>query len=96
MKTKHTPTYEYLNDLAERIREIPVMYGVDGGDIDELPSIAENYDTIVEALKAAEEFIGEVSGEINMGNIALPELLQNKICSYQNQIQAALWKVENE
>lgn len=32
---------EYLKNLAERIRHIPVMFHVDGFDIDRLEQIAE-------------------------------------------------------
>ena len=32
---------EYLRDLAERLRHIPVMYGTDGYDIDRLEQIAK-------------------------------------------------------
>ena len=31
---------EYLADLAERLREVPAMYGVDGYDIDRLRDMA--------------------------------------------------------
>ena len=31
---------DYLRDLAERLRRIPVMYGTDGGDISRLYEIA--------------------------------------------------------
>lgn len=31
---------EYLRDLAERLRHIPVMYGTDGYDIDRLYEMA--------------------------------------------------------
>lgn len=34
--------YDYLRDLAERLRNVPVMYGIDGYDIDHLPIVAEN------------------------------------------------------
>jgi hypothetical protein len=34
------PAAEYLRELAERLRQIPVMHGVDGGDIDRLQRIA--------------------------------------------------------
>jgi len=31
---------DYLRDLSERLREIPVMYGIDGYDIDRLSNMA--------------------------------------------------------
>ena len=34
----------YLRDLAERLREIPVRYGVDGYDIDRLVDMARELD----------------------------------------------------
>jgi len=33
--------FDYLKDLAERLRNVPVMYGTDEGDIDQLQSIAD-------------------------------------------------------
>jgi hypothetical protein len=42
---------EYLRDLAERLRHIPVMYGTDDGDIDRLLEIAralENFNNPTE------------------------------------------------
>lgn len=32
----------YLRDLAERLRNVPVMYGTDGYDIDRLQEVAKN------------------------------------------------------
>lgn len=31
---------DYLRDLAERLMQVPVMYGVDQGDVDRLIDIA--------------------------------------------------------
>lgn len=45
------PIEEYLCDLSERLREIPVMYGVDGGDIDTLNTLA----TEIKALREDKE-----------------------------------------
>lgn len=42
---------EYLRDLAERLRHIPVMYGTDGGDIDRLAMIAKQLDRKKEGVK---------------------------------------------
>lgn len=33
--------FDYLRDLAERLRMVPVVYGTDEGDIDQLQSIAD-------------------------------------------------------
>lgn len=35
---------DYLRDLAERLRHIPVMYGVDDGDIFRLRELAKMFD----------------------------------------------------
>lgn len=35
----------YLYDLSERLREIPVMYGIDGGDIDRVRGLANDLTT---------------------------------------------------
>lgn len=32
----------YLRDLAERLRNVPCMYGTDGYDIDRLQEVAQN------------------------------------------------------
>lgn len=32
---------EFLRDLAERLRRIPVLYGVDDGDVDKLLNLAD-------------------------------------------------------
>ena len=48
----------YLRDLAERLARIPVMYGVNGADIDRLREIAEEiefaHDHHLEMAEAAE------------------------------------------
>ncbi len=36
------PPSEYLRDLSERLRSIPVMYGTNGYDIDRLEEIASD------------------------------------------------------
>jgi hypothetical protein len=36
----------YVNDLADRLMHVPVMYGVDGGDISLLQSIGEKMDRL--------------------------------------------------
>lgn len=41
---KEPVSSEFLRDLAERLRGVPVMYGVDDGDIDTLGSIAGDLD----------------------------------------------------
>jgi hypothetical protein len=41
-EVEHRSTREFLVDLSERLRNVPVMYGVDGGDIDRLITIAGN------------------------------------------------------
>lgn len=37
---------EYLRDLSDRLREIPVMYGVDGYDCDRLRWIARDLENM--------------------------------------------------
>jgi hypothetical protein len=37
---KELPVVEYLQDLARRLMHIPVMYGVDGYDVDRVAAIA--------------------------------------------------------
>jgi hypothetical protein len=39
--SKTTSDSDYLRELAERLRRIPVMYGTDDGDIDRLCEIAK-------------------------------------------------------
>lgn len=36
------PVVEYLRDLSERLINVPVMFGIDGYDIDRLNEIAKN------------------------------------------------------
>lgn len=36
-------TSSYLADLSERLREIPVMYGTDGRDVDEVRRLAKMF-----------------------------------------------------
>ncbi|RYF04689.1 MAG: hypothetical protein EOO77_29315 [Oxalobacteraceae bacterium] len=36
----------YVNDLADRLMHVPVMYGVDGGDISILQSIGQMMDRL--------------------------------------------------
>lgn len=36
--------WEYMRDLVERLREVPVMYGIDGYDIDRLSNIALDFE----------------------------------------------------
>jgi len=38
---------EYLRDLSERLREVPVMYGIDGFDIDHLRDLANDFERLM-------------------------------------------------
>lgn len=37
---------EYLRDLAERLMRVPVMYGTDSADVDQLSYIAKQMDLV--------------------------------------------------
>jgi hypothetical protein len=56
------PTAEYLRDLAERLRHVPVMYGVDGYDVDRLGWIAADTTKPNEASANFGEFTVAVQG----------------------------------
>ena len=43
-----TSSVEFLRDLSERLRRVPVMYGTDGYDIDRLRWIAQDLETLQE------------------------------------------------
>jgi peptidoglycan hydrolase CwlO-like protein len=42
---------DYLRDLANRLMAIPVMYGVDQGDVDRLNSIARRIEETQRAIE---------------------------------------------
>lgn len=54
-------TKEYLRDLAERLRKVPVMYGTDDGDIDRLLELAKTvqYTEQDVVLELVREFIAQ-------------------------------------
>lgn len=62
------PTVEYLRDLAERLMRVPVMYGTDQSDCDELYTIAKNVEALLIAALSAVVALKRINQRVYYGD----------------------------